>query len=186
MTTSTAVIIGIDDYISQPLTSACRDAVAFRDSLLALSLVAPTDIVLLTSPARPDSSLADRQTIIRALKEVYDRGAPLDRFYFYFAGHGLTAWTGASKATVSTALVPREVVDLGSDANLLLNVDDLRARMERAGPAEQFFFVDACRNLLFDDRSFDLPGLGWQASEQPRTDPSAQATLFAVSLAGRL
>lgn len=185
MTTSIAVIVGIDDYPSQPLTSACKDAVAVRDALVELGLVADSDVDLLTSPPRPDSKLADRNAIIGALKEVYDRGAALDRFFFYFAGHGLTAWTGASKATVSTALVPREAVDLRKDANLLLNVDDLRARMERAGPAEQYFFVDACRDLLFDDHSFDLPGLGWPASDEPRTDPAAQFALFAVSPGGK-
>src|SRR6266567_5717767 len=179
-----AVIVGIDDYEFQPLTTATRDAVAFRDALIDLELADAGGIVLLTSPQREDSELADRSGIVSALRDVYDRAAELDRFFFYFAGHGLSAWTSASRSSVNTALVPREVVDLSADANLLLNFDDLRSRMERAGPTEQYFFVDACRDFAFGERPGDLPGLGWPASGTARDEPSSQAVLYAVSLGG--
>jgi hypothetical protein len=180
-----AVIIGIDDYASKPLTTAVRDAMAFRDALLALNLVDATGVVLLTSPQQGNSEIASRGAIVAALKDVYDRGGGLDRFFFYFAGHGLSAWTSASRSSSSTALIPREVEDLGTDANLLLNFEDLRSRMERAGPTEQYFFVDACRDLVFGERPGDLPGVGWPASENPRDEPSSQAVLYAVSLGGQ-
>src|SRR5690349_14324687 len=138
-----AVIIGIDDYMSQPLTTATRDAVAFRDALLGLNLVNASGVVLLTSPQQGNSGIASRGAIVAALRDVYDRAAELDRFFLYFAGHGLSACDSASRSSSSTALVPRVVENLDTDANLLLNFDDLRSRMERAGPTEQYFFVDA-------------------------------------------
>jgi hypothetical protein len=180
-----AVIVGIDDYEFQPLTTATRDAVAFRDALLDLNLADAGGIVLLTLPRQDDSAIANRSAIVAALRDVYERAAGLDRFFFYFAGHGLSAWTSSSRSSSNTALVPGEVVDLGADANLLLNFDDLRSRMEWAGPTEQYFFVDACRDLAFGERPGDLPGLGWRASENPRDEPSSQAVLYAVSQGGQ-
>ncbi len=181
-----AVIIGIDDYEIDPLTTARRDALIFRDALLALNLVADTDVVLLTSPAGDGAGVADRRTINDTLMEVYDRGADLDRLYFFFAGHGLSAYTSASRSSASTFLIPREVVDLGADAFQLLNFDNLRMRLERAGPAEQYFFIDACRDLAFGNRPGDPPdSLGWRDSAQPRDEPTAQAVLYAVSVGGQ-
>ena len=181
-----AVIIGIDDYEIDPLTTARRDALIFRDALLALNLVADTDVVLLTSPAGDGAGVADRRTINDTLMEVYDRGADLDRLYFFFAGHGLSAYTSASRSSASTFLIPREVVDLRRDANQLLNFDNLRMRLERAGPTEQYFFIDACRDLAFGQRPGDPPeSLGWGNSAQPRDEPTAQAVLYAVSVGGK-
>ena len=37
--TAQAVIIGIDDYANEPLTSAVSDALAFRQALIDLGLV---------------------------------------------------------------------------------------------------------------------------------------------------
>jgi hypothetical protein len=181
-----AVIAGIDDYGFRPLSSAVNDAVAFRDALLELGLVAPHEVVLLTSPTRDGARPATRRELTQALFEVYDRGARVDRLYCYFAGHGLSAHTGASRSAVATALIPPEVGDLRLDANLLLNFDDLVARLELAGPAEQFFFVDACRDLAFGERPADLPAsLGWPDSSEPRDGPCAQAVLYAVSPGGQ-
>jgi hypothetical protein len=111
-TSAYAVIIGVDDYAIGPLTSAVRDAVPFRSALLELKLVQENEVTLLTSPAQPGGGPADRATINAVTREVYDRGVRLDRFYFFFAGHGLTAWTDAARSVAETALVPS---DAGSD-----------------------------------------------------------------------
>ena len=180
-----AVIIGIDEYSVSPLTSAVRDALKFRDALLELELVRETDVTLLTSPPQPDGGPADRKSVNSVMKEVYDDGTRLDRLYFYFAGHGLTAWRDAARSVAETALIPPDVEDLTGDSNLLFNFDNLRARLERAGPGEQFFFVDACRDLAFGERPANLPDLGWPASPNPSPGPTAQAAIYAVSQGGQ-
>jgi caspase domain-containing protein len=180
-----AVVIGVDEYKVQPLTSAVRDALKFRAALLELELVRETDVTLLTSPPQPDGRPADRRTIMSVMRELYDRGTRLDRLYFFFAGHGLTAWTDAAHSVVETALIPADVEDLIGDSNLLFNFDNLRARLEHAGPAEQFFFVDACRDLAFGERPANLPDLGWPASLNPSPAPTAQAAIYAVSPGGQ-
>jgi hypothetical protein len=48
--TSAAVIVGIDTYDIQPLTSAVRDAEQVRDTLLELGLVENEAVTMLTAP----------------------------------------------------------------------------------------------------------------------------------------
>jgi Caspase domain len=180
-----AVIIGVDDYPQQPLTSALNDALAFRRALLELELVREEEVILLTAPAQPGGDLATRESINAVLKEVHDRGSAADRFYFYYAGHGLSAFVDAAHAVTQTALVPPDIGDLSANSNLLINFDDFRSRLEKAGPREQFFFVDACRDLAFADRPANLPTLGWPAASETRPDQTSQAALFAVSQGGK-
>jgi hypothetical protein len=119
------------------------------------------------------------------LKGVHDKGSRPDRLYFFFAGHGMSAYSDAANAVGETAMIPPEVEDLAAEANQLTNFDDFRRRLEGAGPAEQFFFFDACRDLAFGERPGNLPKVGWPASLEPSPGPTAQAALFAVSPGGR-
>jgi Caspase domain len=180
-----AIVIGIDAYVSQPLTSARADAVAFMEALIDVGLVRGSDVTLLTSPPMPDSRPADAGSIGDALWKIYEDGASIDRFYFYFSGHGLAAFTNASRSILHTALLPSDIRDLRRDVRLLIDFDDLRERLRLAGPREQFFFVDACRDLAFKDRPADLPGLGWPASAHPSSSTNVQAVVYAVSLGGQ-
>jgi hypothetical protein len=174
-----AIIIGIDGYAEQPLTSAVRDAEAFRDRLVGLELVRPEDVVLLTDAA------ADRAGIGAALKGVYDDGLGLDRLYLYFSGHGMMAPTDAAGSVMCTALIPADVADLAADGYKLINFDDLCDRLRFAGPKEQLFFIDACRDLAFGAAPGNVPPLNWPASPNPSGPANAQATLFAVSPRGQ-
>jgi hypothetical protein len=180
-----AMIIGIDDYPLAPLTSAVSDAVAFRHTLIALNLVTPADVILLTSPARDEGELATRTSIMARLKEVYDEGAAYDRLYLFFAGHGLSGFIDGASSVTQTLLVPPEVVVPAADPNLLINFDDLRHRLERAGPRQQFLFFDACRDLAFGEHPVNIPNLGWSAAANPARGNVAQSTLFAVSPGGQ-
>jgi hypothetical protein len=174
-----AIIIGIDGYAGQPLTSAVRDATAFRDYLVKLGLVRPEEVVLLTDAA------ANRDGIGAALKQVYDNGLDLDRLYVYFSGHGMMAPVDAAGSVLCTALVPSDVVDLAADGYKLVNLDDLAGRLRTAGPREQLFFIDACRDLAFGAAPGNVPRLSWPASGNPSSSANAQATLFAVSPRGQ-
>jgi hypothetical protein len=176
---SRAIVVGIDRYANQPLSSAVRDAEAFRDRLVGLGLVRPEHVTLLTDAA------ADRAGIGAALKNVYDNGAGIGRLYFYFAGHGMIAPADAAGAVLCTALIPADVADLAADGYKLVNLDDLRDRLRFAGPKEQLFFIDACRDLAFGASPGNVPALSWPASPNPSGPANAQATLYAVSPRGR-
>jgi hypothetical protein len=179
-----AVIVGVDEYAQQPLTSAVNDALAFRDELVSLGLVQPAEVRLLTAPVVEGSTLADSRNIDRALHDLYDNGATVDRLFVHFAGHGLLAPTDAARGVFQTAFVPVDVVDLHDDSRWLINVDDLVDRFRLAGPAEQFFFVDACRDLAFGENPGNLLPLTWPTSRNPRGSAAAQAILYAVSPLG--
>jgi hypothetical protein len=177
-----AVIVGIDDYANCPLSSAVNDALAFRQFLFDFDLVSVQNLKLLTSPGDPRSR-PTKQALADTLYEFYDRGDSYDRFYFFYAGHGLLAYADATRSRVRNTLVPVDVQDLGHHGNLLLDLDELRERLLYNGPAEQFFFVDACRNLDYQAYP-DVGGLGW-AGGRPLGPVRKQATLFAVSPLGK-
>jgi Caspase domain len=183
--TARAIVIGINDYPGQPLTNAVDDAIRFRDALIELGLVDEGEVALHTAPAQPGGHPADRQSLGQALKAVYEHGSGLDRLYVYFAGHGLSAMVDTANSVLHTFLLPSNVADLIDDSYLFIDLDDLRERLRLAGPREQFFFIDACRDLAFKDRPGNLPAINWRASEHPSPSPNRQAVLYAVSLGGK-
>lgn len=179
---SAAVIVGIDRYAQYPLTSCVNDAVAFRDALVRLGLVAAADTRILTSPPVAGGPPAVRSNITAALLPFYQDPQKVDRLYFYFAGHGLLTYSDAAHTQASTVLVPEDVTDLKNQGNLLINLDELANLFRRRGPAEQFFFIDACRDI--PERDFTSIGpLGWTGL-QPGPE-RAQAVLFAVAEQGQ-
>jgi hypothetical protein len=174
-----AIVIGIDQYAGNSLTSAVHDAEAFRDSLIKLGLVQPEHIAFLRNTE------ADRDHIGAALKHIYDNGAGLDRLFFYFSGHGMMAPVDAAGAVLCTALIPSDVTDLAADSYRLINFDDLCSRLRFAGPKEQFFFIDACRDLAFRTAPGNVPPINWPASPNLSGPANAQAALYAVSPRGQ-
>lgn len=120
-----ALVIGIDDYKGRPLTSAVNDAMAFRSALLEHALVPEADIRLLTSPVISKALAATSENLRDSLYTYYANGAGLDRFYFYFAGHGLLAYSNSANTRTRTALLPCDVEDLDKDGSLLLDFTEL-------------------------------------------------------------
>lgn len=179
---SVAIIIGIDDYAHKPLSSAVNDARAFRQALLDLQLVSPSRITLMTAPLGDSQLLPTRDNIANKLYEFYDDGDRWDRLYFYFAGHGLLAFSG-DKERICTAVMPIDVHDLKRDGSKLLDLDELRDRLRLTGPQEQFYCVDACREFAYDDRP-KVGVLGWTNKSGPLGPARRQATLYAVSELG--
>jgi Caspase domain len=72
MTRAAAVIVGIDAYRRQPLTSAVNDANAVRDALIGLGSLAEHDITLLTTKAgKPTrSAIRDALRVIHGLDSL--------------------------------------------------------------------------------------------------------------------
>jgi Caspase domain len=176
-----AIIVGIDDYRDQPLTSAVNDALAFRDALVELDLVDAGSITLLTSPAQPGSPPATRNAITAALREQYLHGDEADRMYVFFSGHGMQVQTKASHATSATAFLPADISDPMSEPWNLLNIEDLWQSFHFAGPREQFFFIDACRDLKYPRFPPDIGPIGLTGREQPPVGDRDQAMIYAVT-----
>lgn len=150
-----ALVIGVDEYRNPEfnLTSAVNDARAISDALAGLGLVPRANVRLLLSPATPDAhGPATREEIGAALRAVYDAPLPIGRFFFYFAGHGLLTFRDQEHARTSTVLAPADIADTRADGYLMISFDEIYDAFRVRGPAEQFFFVDACRDLNYDRR----------------------------------
>jgi hypothetical protein len=182
MKRSAAILVGVDAYAQQPLTSAVNDARAMRDVLVALGLVAAEDIRLLTAPADDPADLATKRNISDALRGYYTGAARADRLFFFFAGHGMTVYMDAARSRTSSVILPVDVVDLDADGLYLISIDELVDRMRYRGPAEQLYFIDACRDLPYERHPEPGP-LGWSA--EPAEATRAQAVLYAVSRLGQ-
>jgi hypothetical protein len=169
-----AVVIGIDDYKGRPLTSGVNDALAFRKALIEHGLVSEGKIKLLTSPLVPDAVLATSRNIRDILYGYYKNGEGCDRFYFHFAGHGLLAYFNSAKTRTRTLLLPCDIEDLDKDGALVIDFTELMDVLSLAGPKEQFYFVDACRDMDYE-RQPGVGELGWSG-----VDPSAERSQFCI------
>ena len=147
---------------------------------MSMGSLAECDVTMLTS----ESGGPTRDAIRDALYEIYKSGDTYDRLYFYFAGHGILAPKDVSGGVKHTAIIPKNVRDLKVDADKLIDVNELVEYFQFAGPREQFFIIDACRDLVFDTYPANLPSISWNAEPQDGSQ-RAQATLWAVPPMGR-
>jgi peptidoglycan hydrolase-like protein with peptidoglycan-binding domain len=183
------MIIGVDGYEFKPLTSAVNDALAFSKKLLNTGIFAESEIDFFLSPTAesklelPKSARTATADEIRDyLKGLYRAKLPPDRFLLYFAGHGLSAWKDAAQSKLANVIIPSNVRSVEDDGNRLINFDDLRDRFKMRGPLEQFYIIDACRDLGWE-KNPEVAGMGWTA--EPDDAPRRQATLFAVAPRGQ-
>ncbi|HVQ38256.1 MAG TPA: caspase family protein, partial [Pyrinomonadaceae bacterium] len=164
-----AIVIGIDSYTNPAwnLTGAVRDAVAFARWAITAGGVDPQNLILLLSPlsdgppltellkadqGAPDMSAqakaATRASIDDALY-AYRKGAAkdADRLWFYYAGHGLAAPSQAPDA--GPIIVPTDIENIERYVETNpIGLEIFRGWMENSKPKEQFFFIDACRDVL--------------------------------------
>jgi len=180
---SAAVIVGIDQYIESPLTSAVNDAKSFRQILLDLALVDESRIKMLTTPLGDSHELAERDNIANTLYDFYARGESCDRFFFFYAGHGLMALADGAQSIARTTLVSSDVQVFERDGAKLLNFEEILDKFRQSGPSEQFYFIDACRDLNYT-RHPDVGKLGWGGG-QLLGAARKQAVLYAVSELGQ-
>ncbi len=177
--TARAVIIGIDDYASMPLTTAVNDAVAFRAALLKHGLVAAADITLLTSPAAPGAIRPTQHAVKDAIKAIRDNKKDDDVLYFYFAGHGIQFYGDFAQTQGRAAVLTADFQDF-SDGSEMLDISELLDLLGEDGPPQQFYFIDACRNLPYDKP----PRVASLNLVPERLGPRAQAVLYSVSPRG--
>jgi Caspase domain len=185
-----AIVIGIDKYWtpSACLSGAVRDALRMREWLLEADGggVPPANHLLLLSPKGPDEipdgieyDPGTHDTIIthinRLLKESGGEG---DRLFFHYSGHGLS---NRQFFRHEDALVPEDFTDEFTDRSLGLwsILDCFKATRFR----EQFFFIDACRNIPWEGEEFTIGGL----SRLKRPDclrPAVQQFVFYATSPG--
>jgi hypothetical protein len=163
-----AIIFGIDKYTNPEweLSGAVYDAIDFAKWATTEGGVATADLHLLLSPRDEAGTVAEilesrgaapelrvavaAETTIRKTLYAYQKqqaGKHADRLWFYYAGHGLAQ--GAEGLTTGPLIVPSDVKDL--DYYLTqgpIGLELFRKAMLDQPPREQFFFVDACRDVI--------------------------------------
>ncbi len=187
-----AIIIGVDAYASPDwkLGAAVDDALAFREWALGPGGVPPENLHLLLSPGSGrtiDAPFVPAESEhIHELIHQFQRGlgAQGKRLYFYFAGHG----SAAPEALDEVSLFPADVRALPRDANRVIGFSQIIAPLQHSGPEEQFFFIDACRDLTLRDFTRGAgPVVGrWRGPPTPETPRRrAQYLLYATSPGGK-
>ena len=182
-----AIVIGIDEYgdAGMRLSAAVSDALKFRDWVLAADGggVPESNIRLLLS-RRPDDPVpgeavrdATKDNIVTAINDVVvAAGQEAERLYFYFAGHGITA--RVANRDESTLVTPG-FDELHPDHSLAFR--SIAEYFETTPFADQFLFVDACRNMPWAGREFEIGRWPVPRRRDPGAQPVQQFILYATS-----
>ncbi|HKP53534.1 MAG TPA: trypsin-like peptidase domain-containing protein [Chloroflexia bacterium] len=164
-----AIVIGIDNYAppQQPLKAAVGDAIRFAQWALQYGGVPAVNLRLLLSPAPgklppqqpaeltglpvwppPEATYRAVEIVIQEFEGNVARGA--DRLFFYYSGHGVSLPGVKAGGLQGPAIVPTDLQDKELDRNLLIPLQEAFNRFAAHPPAEQFFFVDACRDFALE------------------------------------
>jgi hypothetical protein len=183
-----AIVIGIDEYgdADLRLSASVSDALKFRDWVLAADGggVPEPNLRLLLS-RRPDDPgpgqavpEASKDNLVTAINDVVVAAAEqeAERLYFYFAGHGITARVANRD---ESALVTPGFDALHTDHSLAFR--SIAEYFETTAFADQFLFIDACRNMPWADREFEVGRWPVPRRRDPGTQPVQQFILYATS-----
>jgi hypothetical protein len=181
-----ALVIGIDKYWSEQSTlhGAVRDALKMRDWLLdgAGGGVPAEHLILVLGPRDDDPQDmkfvdATKDKIMIAINDLLSMsGGKGERLYFFYAGHGLTARVDNRD---ENALVASDFNAVNTDNSIALR--SLWEFFETTQFADQFFFVDACRNIPWTNREFEIGRWTLPRARDPGLDPVQQFILYATS-----
>jgi hypothetical protein len=168
-----AIVIGVDEYGADALrlAGAVDDALRFRDWVLADGGVPEANLRLLVGDPVPT-----KDNIVTAISEVVASAQGAERLYFYFAGHGLTARVAGRD---ESALVTPGFDELHTDHSLA--VRSLTEHFETTPFQDQFFFVDACRDIPWENREFEIGRWPVPRRRDPGAPPVQQFILYATS-----
>ena len=176
-----ALVVGVNDYKTPEhgLKGAVRDAVQFAEWLVRVGEVKSRNLFLHLSGTYPGAlpvkaaAPADRSAIIDGMERLLARsGSKGDRFFFYFAGHGLSS---GMNAELQSAVLPSDFRAVETDRSF--TVSSLFGLLAGTEFVEQYFFIDACRNIPFATSAL----LGrYPNPRAARTPPSPQFVMFAT------
>jgi len=153
-----AIVIGVNQYWkpSVCLNGAVRDAEKMMAWLLREDggNVPPRNLYLLTDPLPQSTPVpgvrllqATRRNIVIAIRQLISRSEGAgERFYFHFSGHGLAT---VVNYTLYNGIIPSDFDDV--ETTKAINLQSLYNRFLSTRFQEQFFFIDACRNIPFKE-----------------------------------
>ncbi len=181
-----AIVIGIDQYwVPQAcLRGAVRDALKMREWLVNVDggAVPNRNLFLLLGPApnspQPPAGVqalpATQDKLIEAIELLLNRsGGRGERFFFYYSGHGLSSRIDFSQ---EDGIIPTDFSNiLTTKALTLRSIFELFQGVQFQ---EQYFFVDACRNIPWE-KEFRLGDYPLPRKLTPPVPP--QFTMFATS-----
>ena len=182
-----AIVIGIDRYWTERarLKGAVADALRMREWLLdpAGGNVPEKNTALILSPlagkepAGLDAVDATNSQIIIAIDELLKRSKGKgERLYFFYAGHGLTARINQRD---ENALVANDFSPVTPTNSLALR--SLWEFFETTQFEDQFLFVDACRNIPWENVEFEVGRWPVPRKRDPGLPPTQQFILYATS-----
>jgi len=178
-----AIVIGIDDYGRDELrlSAAVADSVRFSEWVSSPEggNVPRSNLRLLLGRAggpQPNDVVPTKDNIVTAINDVVTAAGPAERLYFFFAGHGITARVANRD---EGALVTPGFDELHTDHSLALR--SLTEHFETTPFKDQFFFVDACRNVPWVDREFEIGRWPIPRRRDPGEPPVQQFILHATS-----
>ncbi len=184
-----AIVIGIDKYWtpSACLSGAVRDALRMREWLLDTNggSVLPHNLFSLLSPNKPEEVPhglkylpGTQEMIIKVIERVvHQSGGEGDRLFFHYSGHGLSACINFSE---EEALVPEDFTDQLTIRSLGLR--SILEYFETTRFREQFFFIDACRDIPWEG-GFRIGEMSWPR-RRDRSRPAVQQFVFHATSPG--
>jgi hypothetical protein len=182
-----AIVIGIDEYGRDEwrLTGAVADAVRFRDWVLLEDggNVPPDNLRLLLGrraddpPTEPVTPAPTLDNVVTAIGDVLTKsGASGEKLYFFFAGHGIMARIAYRD---EDALLTPGFDELHTYHSLALR--SITEHFETMQFGDQFFLVDACRNVPWERREFEIGRWPLPRQRNPGQPPVQQFILHATS-----
>jgi hypothetical protein len=190
-----AIVIGADEYGSDEfrLFGAVRDATAFCSWVLdpnggnvprenvRLLLARRGDDKPPDDPRLREDAPATKDNIVTAINDLVTASELPDaeaseRLYMYFSGHGINARVANRD---ESALVTPGFDDLHPDHSLA--VRSLTEFFETTRFADQFFFLDACRNVPWTKREYEIGRWPIPRRRNPGASPVQQFILYATS-----
>lgn len=189
-----AIVIGINEYWNPNanLRGAVPDAVELARWLLDAKggNVPAKNLFLLTHPTPPTlpegvtlpplvtKRGATKDDLIEVIDKLIEKSEGLgERLFFCFSGHGLMNY---QNFTDEQALVMSDFSPRRPDNAITLS--SIREFFGNTGFAEQFFFIDACRNMLDLDAEFRLADFPFPGvPDAARLQNVSQYSLFATT-----
>lgn len=183
-----AIVIGINEYWtpSARLTGAINDAINMVEWLTdAKGGNVPLRNLFFMSRPTPQAVLsadieqydATWENLVRVINRLVTKsGRKGERLFFYFSGHGLTNHENFSD---EQAIIMADFEDMFPNKAALLR--SIYEFFQATQFKEQFFIIDACRNMLNWKNEFHTGPLPKVAQADAQQQPPVQYRLFATS-----
>lgn len=153
-----ALIVAIEHYpnakgLAQELDGTLQAGRDFRTWLLEKWKAdghpdAETELLFCSEPAEPYGTGAQKKDLLKALNTLKTNGQnKSSEVYLFFSGHGFSFVDRPGSRT--DFLVSADYEDPTLSADCCLSLDGIVAWLQaHLGPGRQYYFVDACRNIL--------------------------------------